>query len=177
MGFLDRFVPQVTSSTSNVPSTRITAQVAPAVFDAPYGQLYGNYGYINYAPVPNQDFDEAKKEVNLVINVDEDRQFYVNRINFNGNTTNYTYNARGLEESRREHRPGVALRDEWQRLHRVVDLLPVDQDDGENGPGLDGDVEHLGLVIVKSQQGPRQNQVAGGRDGQKLGQALDHPQN
>ncbi len=50
-------------------------------------KLYGNYGYINYAPVPNQDFDEQKKTVNLTINVDEDRQFYVNRINFNGNTT------------------------------------------------------------------------------------------
>ena len=50
-------------------------------------KLYGNYGYINYAPVPNQDFDEAKKTVNLTINVDEDRQFFVNRINFVGNTT------------------------------------------------------------------------------------------
>jgi len=50
-------------------------------------KLYGNYGYINYAPVPNQDFDEQKKLVNLTINIDEDRQFFVNRITFNGNTT------------------------------------------------------------------------------------------
>src|SRR5439155_11231011 len=34
-----------------------------------------------------QDFDETKKVVNLTINVDEDRQFYVNRIAFAGNTT------------------------------------------------------------------------------------------
>ena len=30
---------------------------------------------------------KAKKLVNLVINVEEDRQFYVNRIAFSGNTT------------------------------------------------------------------------------------------
>ena len=49
-------------------------------------KLYGR-GYINFTPVPLQDFDEAKKLVNLDINVDEDRQFYVNRIAFTGNTT------------------------------------------------------------------------------------------
>jgi outer membrane protein insertion porin family len=49
-------------------------------------KLYGNYGYINYSPVPSQDFDEQKKVVNLLINVDEDRQFFVNRISFSGNS-------------------------------------------------------------------------------------------
>jgi len=52
MGFWDRFVPQQSVEASVVPSTRITAQVAPAVFDAPYGQLYGSYGlggWNNYA--------------------------------------------------------------------------------------------------------------------------------
>ena len=50
-------------------------------------KLYGSRGYINFTPVPVQDFDEPKKLVNMTINVDEDRQFYVNRIAFNGNTT------------------------------------------------------------------------------------------
>ncbi len=49
-------------------------------------KLYGNYGYINYSPVPNQDIDEQNKLVNLVINIDEDRQFFVNRIAFTGNS-------------------------------------------------------------------------------------------
>ena len=44
-------------------------------------------GYINFTAVPLQDFDETKKIVNLNINVEEDRQFYVNRIAFAGNTT------------------------------------------------------------------------------------------
>ncbi len=50
-------------------------------------KLYGTRGYINFTAVPSQDFDETKKVVNLTINVDEDRQFYVNRIAFQGNTT------------------------------------------------------------------------------------------
>ena len=52
MGFWDKFVPAQPVEASVVPSTRITAQVAPAVFDAPYGQLYGSYGlggWNNYA--------------------------------------------------------------------------------------------------------------------------------
>src|SRR5499427_6415291 len=50
-------------------------------------KLYGSQGYINFTAVPLQDFDESKKIVNLTINVDEDRQFFVNRIAFSGNTT------------------------------------------------------------------------------------------
>ncbi len=50
-------------------------------------KIYGGRGYINFTAVPIQDFDETKKVVNLNINVDEDRQFYVNRIAFSGNTT------------------------------------------------------------------------------------------
>jgi len=50
-------------------------------------KLYGTRGYINFAPVPVQDLDEEKRLVNLTINIDEDRQFYVNRIAFSGNST------------------------------------------------------------------------------------------
>jgi len=50
-------------------------------------KLYGSRGYINFTAVPLQDFDEAKKIVNLTINVDEERQYFVNRIAFAGNTT------------------------------------------------------------------------------------------
>jgi len=50
-------------------------------------KLYGSRGYVNFTPVPAQDFDEEKKLVNLTINIDEDRQFTVNRITFSGNVT------------------------------------------------------------------------------------------
>lgn len=56
MGFWDNLLGRQTSS-EVVPSTRIQAQIAPAVFDAPYGQLYGNYGlggWNNYANSVNR---------------------------------------------------------------------------------------------------------------------------
>jgi len=48
---------------------------------------YGSRGYINFIAVPVQGFDEANKLINLNVNIEEDRQFYVNRISFTGNTT------------------------------------------------------------------------------------------
>src|SRR6185295_17860088 len=50
-------------------------------------KIYGAQGYINFTAVPLQDFDETKKVVNLTINIDEERRFFVNRIAFSGNTT------------------------------------------------------------------------------------------
>src|SRR5215831_8673094 len=50
-------------------------------------KIYGARGYVNFTAVPLQDIDEQNKVVNLTINVDEDRQFSVNRIAFTGNTT------------------------------------------------------------------------------------------
>jgi outer membrane protein insertion porin family len=50
-------------------------------------KAYGEYGYINFTSIPNTSFDEEKKLVFLEIDVDEGKQFYVRRIEFQGNTT------------------------------------------------------------------------------------------
>jgi len=50
-------------------------------------KAYGEYGYINYTVVPDTTFDEDKKLVNVELDVDEGKQFYVRRIEFQGNTT------------------------------------------------------------------------------------------
>jgi outer membrane protein insertion porin family len=50
-------------------------------------KAYGEYGYINYTGLPNTTFDEDKKLANVEIDVDEGKQFYVRRIEFQGNTT------------------------------------------------------------------------------------------
>jgi outer membrane protein insertion porin family len=50
-------------------------------------KAYGETGYINFTPVPNTTFDDDKKTVNLEIDVDEGKQFFVRRIEFQGNTT------------------------------------------------------------------------------------------
>jgi outer membrane protein insertion porin family len=50
-------------------------------------KAYGDVGYINFTSVPDTKFDDEKKLVNLEIDVDEGKQFFVRRIEFEGNTT------------------------------------------------------------------------------------------
>jgi outer membrane protein insertion porin family len=50
-------------------------------------KAYGQLGYINYTGVPETRFDDEKKLIFLDIDVDEGKQFYVRRIEFQGNTT------------------------------------------------------------------------------------------
>ncbi len=48
---------------------------------------YRELGHINFTSIPNTTFDEDKKLVNLTIDIDEGKKFYVRRIEFAGNTT------------------------------------------------------------------------------------------
>jgi len=50
-------------------------------------KAYAALGYINFTPVPNTDADDEKRLISLRIDVDEGKQFYVRRIEFQGNTT------------------------------------------------------------------------------------------
>jgi len=48
-------------------------------------KLYGEFGYIDFVPEPS--FDVNADKVDLTINADEGKQFFVRRIDFTGNTT------------------------------------------------------------------------------------------
>ncbi len=50
-------------------------------------KAYGELGYINFSAVPQTDEDDQKKVVSLKVDLDEGKQFYVRRIEFEGNTT------------------------------------------------------------------------------------------
>jgi outer membrane protein insertion porin family len=50
-------------------------------------EAYSELGYINFTSVPDTKFDDEKKLIFLDIDVDEGKQFYVRRIEFQGNTT------------------------------------------------------------------------------------------
>ena len=50
-------------------------------------KAYEALGYIKFTSVPNTTFDEDKKLVFLDVDLDEGKQFYVRRIEFQGNTT------------------------------------------------------------------------------------------
>ena len=48
MGFWDRFAITAANSEKPTENPDIKAQYAPAIYDAPYGQAWGNYGYGGY---------------------------------------------------------------------------------------------------------------------------------
>jgi outer membrane protein insertion porin family len=52
-----------------------------------FRKLYGQYGYIDFSSTPNFDVNDQKKIVNLTIEFDQQKQFFVRRIEFSGNTT------------------------------------------------------------------------------------------
>ncbi|MCH7978291.1 MAG: outer membrane protein assembly factor BamA [Acidobacteria bacterium] len=50
-------------------------------------KLYGEFGYINFVASPETLIDDVNREIDMVFNVEEDKQFLVRRIDFTGNTT------------------------------------------------------------------------------------------
>ena len=48
---------------------------------------YGALGFINFTPVPETEIDEEHKMITVRFDLDEGKQFYVRRIEFQGNTT------------------------------------------------------------------------------------------
>ncbi len=49
-------------------------------------KAYGSLGYTNFGAIPKLSYDEQKKTVSMNIDIDEGKQFYVSRIEFQGNT-------------------------------------------------------------------------------------------
>ena len=43
-------------------------------------KAYGDFGYINYTGVPNTKIDAEKHKINVVVDIDEGKQFYVDEV-------------------------------------------------------------------------------------------------
>jgi outer membrane protein insertion porin family len=52
-----------------------------------YKKVYGQYGFIDFTSEPVFDIDETNKHINLTLKFDEQKMYYVRRIEFTGNTT------------------------------------------------------------------------------------------
>jgi outer membrane protein insertion porin family len=52
-----------------------------------YTKLYGEFGFIDFTASPGTDPDPATKRVNLTLDFDEQKQFYVHHIDIAGNVT------------------------------------------------------------------------------------------
>ncbi|MSV34419.1 MAG: outer membrane protein assembly factor BamA [Bryobacterales bacterium] len=50
-------------------------------------KLYGRFGYIDFVSEPNIEPQPGSDKINLTLNFDEGKQFFVRRIDFSGNTT------------------------------------------------------------------------------------------
>jgi outer membrane protein insertion porin family len=52
-----------------------------------YTSIYGEYGFIDFTPEPDFDLHDDTKVIDLTLKFDEQKQYYVRRIDFIGNTT------------------------------------------------------------------------------------------
>jgi len=52
-----------------------------------YGKAYGEFGFIDFTATPDMDIDDEKKVINVTLRFDEEKQYYVRRIDFSGGTT------------------------------------------------------------------------------------------
>jgi hypothetical protein len=47
-------------------------------------KVYGEMGYINYTGVPKTEFDEKRRAISLIVDIDSGRQFFISSINVLG---------------------------------------------------------------------------------------------
>jgi len=52
-----------------------------------YGKAYGEFGFIDFTAEPETEIDDVDKKINLTLKFNEEKQYYVRRIDFSGNTT------------------------------------------------------------------------------------------
>ncbi len=134
-------------------------------------KAYGALGYINFVGIPTPSIDEAKKTVSFNIDIDEGKQFYVGRIEFQGNTVTRDFVIRRellLEEgqvydSRRWEQSLLRLNQldyfdplrveqdsetQTNNENGTVNLLLKVHEKGKNSIGLNGGVSGLGGAFI-----------------------------
>ncbi len=52
-----------------------------------YRKIYGQYGFIDFTAEPDTEIDDEAKRINLTLRFNEEKQYYVRRIEFSGNST------------------------------------------------------------------------------------------
>jgi len=129
-------------------------------------KAYGQLGYINFGAIPKLTYDDQKKTASLDIDIDEGKQFYVSRIEFQGNTITrdkvirrellleegQVYNSQLWEYSllrlnQLEYFDALKV-DQDSEAHQnpeagTVDLLLKVHEKGKNSIGLNGGVSGL----------------------------------
>ena len=136
-------------------------------------KAYGELGYINFTPLPDTKINDQKKLIDLTIDVDEGKQYFVRRIEFAGNTTTrdkvirrevvleegQAYNSRlwelsilrlnqlGYFEQLKADDPNVTDR-KLSDKEGTVDLTLKVKEKGKNSIGLTGGVSGLSGAFI-----------------------------
>jgi outer membrane protein insertion porin family len=136
-------------------------------------KAYGQQGYINFTSIPETRFDDEKKLIFLDIDVDEGKQFYVRRIEFQGNTTTrdkvirrevaleegniydshlwelslLRLNQLGYFDQLKPDDPNTTIR-QLDEKNALVDLTLKVHEKGKNSIGLNGGVSGLEGAFV-----------------------------
>jgi outer membrane protein insertion porin family len=135
-------------------------------------KAYGTLGYINFVAIPTPTVDEAKKTVSFNIDIDEGKQFYVSRIEFQGNTVTRDFVIRrelALQEGQ------VYNSKLWElsimRLNQLdyFNPLKVDQDSETHQNAENGTVDLLLKVTEKGKNSIGLNGGVSGLGGSFLG--------
>ena len=63
-----------------------------------YTSIYGEYGFIDFTAEPDFDIHDDTHVINLTLRFDEQKQYYVRRIDFSGNTTCLLYTSDAADE-------------------------------------------------------------------------------
>ncbi len=136
-------------------------------------KAYGELGYISFTPTPDfSDIDDQKKLINLKVDIEEGKQFYVRRIEFQGNTTTRDKVIRrelALEEG------GLYNTRLWEysllRLNQLgyFEVLKPDQDSEAKQNTQDGTVDLLLKVKEKGKNSIGLNGGVSGLSGSFIG--------
>jgi outer membrane protein insertion porin family len=129
-------------------------------------KAYGQMGYINFGAIPKPIYDEEKKTVSMVIDIDEGKPFFVSRIEFQGNVITRDKVIRRelmLEEGQ------VYNSNLWEysllRLNQLeyFEPLKVDQDSEAHQDAEAGTVD---LLLKVKEKGKNSIGLNGGMSGQ-----------
>jgi outer membrane protein insertion porin family len=135
-------------------------------------KAYGTLGYINFVANPIPTVDDVKKTVSFEIDIDEGKQFYVSRIEFQGNTVTRDFVIRrelALQEGQ------IYNSKLWElsimRLNQLdyFNPLKVDQDSETHQNAENGTVDLLLKVTEKGKNSIGLNGGVSGLGGSFLG--------
>ncbi len=135
-------------------------------------KAYGSLGYINMGAIPKPTYDEAKKTVSWDVDIDEGKQFFVSRIEFQGNTITRD---RVIRRELLLDEGSVYDSQRWEysllRLNQLeyFDPLRVDQDSEAHQDPDNGTVELLLKVKEKGKNSIGMNGGVSGYSGAFLG--------